>query len=177
MQVLDDLGRHDEAARVGEALIAALDELDQLGGDAAEGELRSWLRAAALENVGVSCGFTGQHERALDAYARAEAAYRALGKPEETARPLANRGIELLELGRAREALAVIRSAETVFAEAGDRLWAAKCLGHVAQAHQQLGELVEALRVLEPARATLDELGAGAEAARLRLAIAGVYLA
>src|SRR5215475_1764023 len=40
MQVLDDLGRHDEAARVGEALIAALDELDeldQLGGDAAEG--------------------------------------------------------------------------------------------------------------------------------------------
>jgi hypothetical protein len=57
-----------------------------------------------------------------------------------------------------------------------DRLWAAKCAGIIARAHQQLGELVEALRVLEPARATLGELDVPAEAARLQLATAEVFL-
>ncbi len=173
MHVLDDLGRHTEAVEVGEALIAALDAVapDDLG------EAGGWLRAAALDNLGVACGFIGQHERALEAYVRAETAYLALGMPEETGRPLANRGIELLELGRPREALDVLRRAAAVFTEAGDRLWSAKCLGDIAQAHQHLGEYVEALRLLESARATLDELGADAEAARLRLATAGVYLA
>lgn len=177
MHVLDDLGRHAEAVELGEALVAALsDSPDSPGGREDERELCGWLRAAALDNLGVACGYIGQHERALDAYASAEAAYLALGMPEETGRPLANRGVELLELGRPREALDVLRRAAAVFAETGDRLWSAKCLGDIAQAHQHLGEYVEALSLLETARTTLDELGANAEAARLRLATAGVYL-
>ncbi|MGH9185674.1 MAG: CHAT domain-containing protein [Acidimicrobiales bacterium] len=174
MQVLDDLGRHGDAAAVGQTLI---DALESLAVDADDEELRGWMQAAALDNLGVACGFIGEHERALAAYAQAEATYRALGMEEETARPLANRGIELLELGRGREALDVLRAAESAFTAAGDRLWSAKCFGHIAQAHQQLDQFVDALRVLEPARAVLDELGAEAEAARLQLAIAGVYLA
>lgn len=173
MQILDDLGRHGDALAVGTGLIKALDSL-AVSPD--EEELRDWTRAAALENVGVAYGFVGEHERALEAYAMAESCYLALDMVEETARPRANRGVELLELGRGREALSVLRSAEAVFAEAGDRLWSAKCLGHVAQALEQVGELRAALEVLEPARITLDELGAEAEAARLRLAIARVYL-
>jgi tetratricopeptide (TPR) repeat protein len=173
MQILDDLGRHSEALAVGTGLIAALDSLTVSEN---EEELRDWTRAAALENVGVAYGFVGEHERALEAYAMAEGSYLALDMVEETARPRANRGVELLELGRGREALSVLRSAEAVFAEAGDRLWSAKCLGHVAQALEQVGELRAALQVLEPARVTLDELGAETEAARIRLAIARVYL-
>ena len=175
MQILDDLGRHRDAAATGTGLIAALEELEP--GDEDDRELQVWMRAAALENTGVAYGFVGEHERALEAYAQAETSFLELGLVEETARPQANRGVELLELGRGREARAVLQSAAEVFAASGDRLWAAKCRGYLAQALEQLGELRAALEVLEPARVTLDELGAEAEAARIRLAIAGVYLA
>jgi CHAT domain-containing protein/tetratricopeptide (TPR) repeat protein len=175
MTVLDDLGRHHDAAEAGHALLAAIDAAPDPG-SGPEVELRTWLRAAALENLGVTYGFLGQHQRALEAYAQAEATYTALDMPADAARPRANRGIELLELGQAEEALDALRSAAEAFAEDGDLLWSAKCLGHIAAALQQLGRLVEALRLLEPARATLDELGAEAEAARLRIITAGVYL-
>ena len=173
MQILDDLGQHAAALEVGNELLS---ELDRLPGDGDKG-LLEWIRAAALENVGVASGYTGDHERALEAYEAAEEAYRALDMPEETARPRANRGIELFELGRTAEALEVLRSAEASFRASGDRLWSAKCLGHIANVLEQRGELYEALRILEPARRTLEELGAGIEAVRLRLAIARVYLA
>ena len=95
---------------------------------------------------------------------------------EATARPLANRGVELLALGRPREALQALSRAGELFLAAGDRLFAAQCQGDRAQAHRQLGELVDALRLLEPARRTLEELGAAAEAARLQIALAETYL-
>jgi CHAT domain-containing protein/tetratricopeptide (TPR) repeat protein len=173
MQILDDLGRHTEAVEVGTRLIEELDRMPESDSN----ELRQWIRAAALENVGVAAGFTGDHERALEAYEQAEQAYVALGMPEETARPRANRGIELSELGRTGEALAILRSAEASFRDAGDRMWSAKCAGNIASVLEQRGELYEALRTLEPARQTLAELGAGVEAVRLQVAIARVYLA
>ncbi len=171
MQVLDDLGRHREAAAAGMELLAALDTLP-----ADEPELRSWLRAATWDNIGVATGLLGEHERAIAAFERSEEVYRSLGMPDEVARPMANRGLELLRLGRAREARAVLGAAAAAFDGAGDRLWSAKCLAYLAQAHQQLGELVQALRALESTRVVMDELGAQAEAARARLAIAGAYL-
>jgi tetratricopeptide (TPR) repeat protein len=178
MQVLDDLGRHRDAAALGETLLIALDQLDSDDlGDAEDTALVGWLRATTLNNLGVAYSFLGEHERTIEAYAGAEAAYTRLGLPAETAMPRANRGIELLQLGRAREARDVLLSASDMFAAAGDRLWTAKCAGSIGQAQLQLGELVDALQVLEPARTTLDELGAGPEAARVQLAIAEVYLA
>lgn len=171
MQVLDDLGRHREAAAVGADLLAALDALpdDEPG-------LGQWLRAATWDNIGVATGLLGEHERAIAAFEHSEEVYRSLDMPDEIARPMANRGLELLRLGRAREARTVLGAAAEAFAAAGDRLWSAKCLAYLAQAHQQLGELVQALRALESTRVTMDELGADAEAARTRLAIAGAYL-
>ena len=174
MHVLDDLGRHADAAAVGEALLGALEELV---GPADQPVLHQQLRVMALNNIGAAYSLVGDHERALEPYAQAEAGYRALGMRQETARPLANRGICLLALGRPRDALQVLNAAADLFAEAGDRLWAAKCAGNIASAHQQLGELVDALRVLEPARATLDQLAVHAEAARIQLATADIYLA
>ena len=174
MQVLDDLGRHAETAAVGEAL---LDALDKLASQADQPVLGRQLRAMALNNLGATYSQVGDHERALDAYAQAEAGYCVLGMRADTAQPLANRGICLLALGRPRDALGVLRAAAGIFTEAGDRLWAAKCAGVIAQAHQQLGELVAALLALEPARVTLDQLGVHAEAARIQLATADVYLA
>ncbi len=172
MQVLDDLGRHGDAIGVGRELIAALDRPG-----AADDPIARWIRAAARENLGIAYGLTGQHDLALDAYARAQTDYAELGMQTETARPLANRGVELLALGRPREALQDLARAADIFSTAGDRLFAAQCAGDTAQAHRQLGELTEALRLLEPARIVLDELGAVAEATRLQLALADTCLA
>ncbi len=174
MQILDDLGRHEETAAAGNALLNAL---DSLAGHTDQPVLCRQLRAMALNNLGATYSQVGDHERALDAYAQAETGYLALEMRDDTAQPMANRGICLLALGRPREALRVLRAAAEIFAQAGDRLWAAKCAGVIARAHQQLGELVDALRVLEPARVTFDQLAVHAEAARIQLATADVYLA
>jgi tetratricopeptide (TPR) repeat protein len=171
MQVLDDLGRHADAAAVGARLLAALSEYGGNEPDVA------WLRAAALENYGVACSYVGDHELAVDAYENAEATYASLGREAERARPMANRGVELLGLGRAREALEVFTAAAATFEQCGDRLWAAKCRGDLARAYRQLGDYTEALRVLAQERSTLEELGATAEVARVQLAVATTYLA
>lgn len=179
MQILDDLGRHADAVAVGERTLAGLAALprgEAVDLDDENADRLRWLQAAIQENLGVAYGFLGEHESALKSYRESEGIYRVLGMDDETARPLANRGIELLALGRGREALAVLRSAAQVFESSGDRLWAAKCQGHVAQAHQQVGELLSALEVLEPARTIMEDLGAGTEAVRLQLAAADLYL-
>src|SRR4029450_2078997 len=121
-----------------------------------------------LNNLGAAHSLLGAHQQALASYAQAEAAYRRLGLDDATAEPRANRGIELLALGRTRQALAALSSAERAFAVSGDRLWAAQCAGFGAQAYAQLGQLGDALRVLRPAREMLKSLGADAEAARLQ---------
>jgi CHAT domain-containing protein/tetratricopeptide (TPR) repeat protein len=173
MHILDDLGRHAEAVAVGDALLQTLPTASSDD----EAELLGLLEAKVLNNLGAAHSLLSEHEEALGCYARSEAAYRGLGLHHATAEPRANRGIELLALGRAREALAALSSAEQSFAAAGDRLWAAKCAGYCAEAYAQLGQLGDALRVLRPARETLASLGAEAEAARLQLDMAAVYLA
>ncbi|HEY5821779.1 MAG TPA: CHAT domain-containing protein [Propionibacteriaceae bacterium] len=172
MQVLDDLGRHIDALEVGEALLVEVSTAAY-----ADDPHAQRIRAHATDNVGAAYGFLGQHARALEAYAEAEQLYRAQGMDDVAARPLANRAVELLALGRPREALVDLQAAVVGFSAAGDRLFAAKCQGDTAMAHQQLGELMESLTLLEPARRTLDELGAHAEADRLQLALAETYLA
>ena len=174
MGVLDNMGRHDESACVGKDL---LEDLDVLEVDAADTSLRDLVRATALNNLGVAYAFTGEHERALVAYSDAERIYAELGETGETAMPMANRGVELLALGRPREALIALAEASRVFDADDDAVWAAKCAGDLATAHYQLGELVASLRVIDPALATLDDLGATMEAIRLRQVRAEVYLA
>ena len=172
MQVLDDLGRHAEAARVGRALIDALSDMDAAG--PADEEL-TWLRGAAMENIGIASGFIGAHDEAMQAYLGAEDAYRTLGMQVELTRVRANRGVELIELGLARQAVDLLAASAREFSAADDRVWHAQCLRHIARGHGQLGSLVEALGELETARSILDDVGADAEAARTRVSIASLY--
>ncbi len=177
MQVLDDLGRHPEALAVGEALLRHLDELDP---DAREGsgdaDQLAWLRAAALDNVGVARGFLGDHVRAIEAHLGSEEAFQRSGRGEMALRSMANRGLALLALGRAHQAMEVLRAVELGFAASGDVLGRATAQRHIATVHRQLGDLVSALQELELARLALEGLGATAEGARLRVVAAGVYL-
>ncbi|WP_323791757.1 CHAT domain-containing protein [Nocardioides sp.] len=174
MQVLDDLGRHGAAVEVGEGVLAALEALPVPVERRVE---RDTVRAAALCNVGVAHSFTGFHERSLECYSASESAYTALGLSVQVAQQRANRGIELLALGRAREAVECLASARAAFEADGDRLWAAKCAVNLAEAFHQLGSLVEALTVLEESRTTLAELGAHAEEVRAGLETGRAYLA
>jgi CHAT domain-containing protein/tetratricopeptide (TPR) repeat protein len=174
MHVLDDFGRHHEAIAVGERIVADLDVLVIAADD---NELASWLRGATLENLGVAYGYTDAHELALVCYARAETVYRSLDMPADMARVQANRGIELVEVGRAADGLALLQMSATQFEAEGDRLWFGKCLGHQAGAHMALGNYLQALSLLEQARRCLAELGAEAEATRLVALLAETSIA
>lgn len=178
MHVLDDLGRHAEAAAAAHALldnltILAADE-DEL--DAEQRDQLAWMRAAANENLGVANGFTGHHDEALAAYERAEEVYRSVGGVDDLARCRANRGIELVAIGRAVEGLDALLSASSMFTEADNRMGYAQCIGHAAEAELLLGLYAASLERFRQAGGLLDELGAITEASRLRLRTVQAYL-
>ena len=177
MNVLDDLGRHEEAAEAARSLGTALDDRHRSPIDDEQREQLRWMQAAASENLGVATGFTGQHGEALAAYEAAEQVYEALGSNEGLARCRANRGVELVAIGRAVEGLDALRSAADMFIEAGDRLSHAQCLGHVAEALALLGRYADALDRFREADRLLGAVGATTEAIRLRLRTVRAYLA
>ncbi len=170
MHVLDDLGRHDEAAAVGRAMLTALDEVEP-------GEDVMGLRAAALGNLGVCLGFTGRHEEAIEAYGRAEAAWRELGGEHEATAALANQGIELLTLGDAASGLDCLQRATAAFEGGRDPHWLGKCLGHRGAAFAALGRYAEALADYERASTLLTSLGARTEGWRLSIETASTLQA
>ena len=166
MHVLDDLGRHTEAMEVGSSLIATVERAQV---DPDDTEQATWLRAAALENVGVGHGYLGEHDRALEAYAQAEAAYRTLGYEEDIPRPMGNRGVELVELGRYAEAVDVLRTASAGFEANDDDLFSAKCLAYQARAHVMLGDHIAAASATAQADRYLEGLTTSTEYARTQL--------
>ncbi len=201
MHVLDDLGRHADAAAAARTLLSNLAALDQADGidqdngldqdnvvdrdndvdrdnglDPDDREQLAWMQAAANENLGVATGFTGHHEEALAAYERAEQAYRSVGGLDDLARCRANRGVELVAIGRAVEGLDALLSASSMFTEAENRLSYAQCIGHAAEAELLLGLYAASLERFREAERLLDELGAVTEANRLRLRSVQAYL-
>ena len=165
MHVLDDLGEHHEAIAVGQGVIHALDEL---GADQMDDEAM-WLRAAALENLGVGRGYLGDHVEALDAYAEAEAVYRAMGLEEDIPRPLANRGVELLELGRLTEAIGALREAAVLFEQHNDMLSIARCLVYEARAQILAGNYLDSAAALDAADNCLAGHEGGIDDGRMQL--------
>ena len=174
MQILDDLGRHAEALAVGEALLEALAALPAQGPE--DAEVKAMVMAAASGNCGVAYGYLGLHQRSLAAYEQAERGYAELGMELESAQWKANRGVELLSLGSAEEAAEALTQAAQGFAAADDLLWSAKCEGDLAQADHLRGNLVGALARLDRAQGTLQQLGADAEIARIKLQLGQTYL-
>lgn len=166
MNILDDLGRHQEAIEVGEGLVSKLDALGAAQGSASE---TVWMRAAALENIGVGRGYLGHHEAALAAYERAESVYQANGLEDEVARPMANRGVELVAMGRLEEAINTLRTAALEFDRQGDRLFAARCLAYEARAQMLLGNYVASAAASDGAAAFLGDQETTTDYARTQL--------
>jgi tetratricopeptide (TPR) repeat protein len=170
MHVLDDLGRHREAADLGRALVA------QVPPDAEQTELIE-LRASAQTNLGVALGYLGRHGAALESYAAAEETWRRIDRPYEATVARANQGVELLALGRVVAASDLLTRASVEFEAVGDQFWFAKCLGHRGEAMAAMGRLVPALDDLEAARTILATLEAGTEAWRLAIESAQALMA
>jgi CHAT domain-containing protein/tetratricopeptide (TPR) repeat protein len=176
MHILDDFGRHRDAIGVGEQALLQLEHHMTTALCSQDHDLVNWVRAAIHENMGVAFGFTGAHERALQSYRTAETTYSELGLASDLARVQANRGIELIEVGRPAEGLDALSNSATQFATDNDRLWHGKCLGHQAKACLMLGRYDEALVLAEDARVHLEEFGAQGESARLLAALAEIAL-
>ncbi|MEL7155691.1 MAG: CHAT domain-containing protein, partial [Actinomycetota bacterium] len=178
MHVLDDLGRHAEAAAAARSLLddLAVIATDEEELDAEQRDQLAWMQAAANENLGVASGFTGHHAEALAAYERAEEIYRSVGGLDDLARCRANRGVELVAIGRAVEGLDALLSAGAMFTEADNRLSFAQCIGHAAEAELLLGLYAASLERFREAGELLDGLGAVTEATRLRLRNVQAYL-
>lgn len=148
MHVLDDLGRHELAIRVGHEALAAIPHLQHLM-PVPSAEL-TWLEAALNENVGASCGYTGDHASALASYRVAQDLYTTSDDCEEDrARCTANIGVELVDLGRAAEGIAALGEAEGWFLAAGRRTAAAKCAAHRAAGLLLAGRYSESLDALD----------------------------
>jgi CHAT domain-containing protein len=174
MNVLDDLGRHDDAAAVGERLLTGLNGVEADGMAAAE--MVGWLRAAAQENLGAAYGYTGRHQRAISAYEQAESTYRDLGDTSDVARCRANRGVERVAMGHAMAGHRDVLEAAEAFRSLGDQHSYAKCLGHLADAELLLGAYTDCLDHIAEARNVLNRLEANAEAARLAVKACRSYL-
>lgn len=142
INVLDDLGRHMDAAAVGHQLIGAL---EGLAGRSDDEDLRSWLHAAALENQGACMGCLGHHGAAAGLLRKAAAAYETVGAPEDGARVEANLGVEQLELGNVDDALALLMSAQEKLAQAGESDLVRRCVVYAAEADALAGRYQSAL--------------------------------
>ena len=172
MHVLDDLGRHDEAAAVGRAVS---DELSA-SSDGGEAPDLVWLRAAVMENTGVALGYLGRHAEALEAYATAASCYAQLGADDDSARLSLNRGVELCELARSTEAIDVLSEVLPFFIAGGDRLNEALCRTNLAEAWISAGRYLEAFDCLDAAASALRGLDHTTDWLRAELARADCLL-
>ncbi len=163
MHVLDDLGRHSDAATVG---IAMLQDLQDRGDD----DEVIWLRAAAEENLGVALGYLGRHHEALEAYGAATSWYTRLDLEDDAARALANRAVELSELARPVEAIDALERALERFVINDDQLWQALCHTYLSQAWITAGRYFEAFSCLDAAEVALTGLDQTTEWLRAQLA-------
>ena len=176
MYALDELGLHAEAVDAAQAVLRELDRLAPRLGQTDEGQA-SWLRAAALENLGVALGLTGQHDRALAAYSDAQAIHDEAGSDDDAARISCNRGVELVALGRPAEAVEALEEASARWAALGDHLGRATSEANAMEAELLLGAYARALSRYEGASAQLSTLGAWPELCRLQLAAVRAYAA
>lgn len=167
INVLDDLGRHEESARVGEDLLNEVCRR-QATAPVESQPLLSWLEAAASENHGASLGWLGRHGAAATSLALAEAAYDRIGSSEDRARVRANLGIEFLEMGDCGRALAYLDEALIELVDAGAdhlvtraqtyRAAALSLAGHYGRALDALAEADQASQGGRVGDELVDEL-------------------
>lgn len=168
INVLEQLGRYDEA-------IALANELQHaLGADASAEALA--LVAKSRLNLGVCYLAIGQPERALEAYAQAEALFRRLEDAEGAAQVMNNQGVVLLELGRTDEAAAMFERAAPIFAAHGLDLEVAHTYQNIGYTRLLEGRYSAGFAAFERARAILWPLEASADKGALLLDLGDAYL-
>jgi CHAT domain-containing protein len=170
MNVLKELGRYHEALERGQKIIDSLSVAEPT-------PEAGMLIAMAQQNKGRCYEQIGLYDEALEAYAAAEAGYRALAMPDRLGEISNNRGIVLLGLGRGSEALAAFEQAAATFAASEITVLHADALLNCGNAHVLLGQYHQALVVFEQARRLLASLDAQADKAVLLLDTAAAYLA
>lgn len=157
--ILNEMGRHDDALAASRAIIDALGPTPGPAVDRTEQE-RTELLAAAEQNSALCHELMGGFELALAAYDRAEAGYRRAGEARAGAEVRYDRALLLLNLGRHREALSALHDVAGVFREGGFRALLAGALTHTAEAHLQRGELDRCLVALSEASDALASIEA-----------------
>ncbi|WP_169239963.1 tetratricopeptide repeat protein, partial [Candidatus Roseilinea sp. NK_OTU-006] len=168
INVLEQLGRYDEAIALADALQR------ELGGDASDEALA--LIAKSRLNLGVCYLAIGRPERALEAYAQAESLFQRLGDAEGAAQVMNNQGVVLLEMGRTQEAVAMFERAAPIFAAHGLDLEVAHTYQNIGYTCLVEGRYSAGFAAFERARAILWPLEASADKGALLLDLGDAYL-
>lgn len=176
MAALLELGHYREALDAGQVVLDTLDGKGELDVTPTRSQA-SLLTALVHQNLGGCYEYMGRYDEALDAYATAEEAYRALGMTEHLGQIIDNRGAILSLLGRGTEALTAHEAAANIFEEAGLTLSQAKALGNIGETCLQLGDYRLSLEAFEKARSLLSSIDALAEEYFLLRNTADSYLA
>jgi CHAT domain-containing protein len=171
MHVLNELGRHAEALEVGQAILDGLAQMPEPHPQA------PMLAAMTHQNRGICFETMGRYEESLEAYAQAEAQFRAADVPERIGDVCNNRAIVLVHLGRVSEALEAFEAAARIWAEAGLTLSQAQTLSNIGEAHLVLGNYTHSLNAFEQARRLFEPLDAVANKRILLRKTADAYLA
>lgn len=158
MNVLNALGRHDDALATGKEVLAQLDRIDS-SGPLPVPDARTELRAMVHQNLGTTHGHTGTWTELIAETRTARLLFDRLGYADRTAALDENLGIALGQLGRVDEALEVLARAVAVFRREGDTLAHGRCLIESGRARVLRGEYGIALDVFDEAADVLDPLG------------------
>ena len=154
--VLNEMGRHEEALEASAEVLAVIGDGRTLVADTA----RHRMAALAHMNVGVCHEYAGRFQAALAAFADAEAAFTSLDDPTGMVEVVHNRAYVLMAVGRFAEAAETLQRAAELFDQGGMRQRLALTLVGVARCHIEMGEHADALAVLERAGEIFEEIEA-----------------
>ncbi len=171
-QVLNEMGRHQEALQACTEILTEAAKSSRSGGPA-----MLELVAAAHQNSGLCLVMSGQYETALEHYGEAEARYQTLGAERALAEVTYDRGLVLLILGQHAEALDSLQRAAEAFRQGGYRALLAMASTNTAEVRLHRGEFQQSLAALaDAAEALVDISSPTGEQTRL-LTAARAYLA
>lgn len=170
VNVLNELGRHQEALQTG------LETLVLLEAQRTNPEVPLLIAHLHL-NLGVCYRLIGRYEEALQTYEIAEQAYQQFGLSERLGDIYNNRGLILLNLGRVSDALQAFQDTAETRRQANHTFLQAQALINMGSAHLQLGNFTQSLTALDEARDLLQALEALSQQNILLLYRAQVYLA
>lgn len=169
MNVLGELGRHQDALTIGDQTLHALTHNTS--------PTAQVLASLVHQNQGICFRRVGQYEKSLQAYQQAEEAMQTLGMLGPLGEVHNNRGLILMHLGRVGEALIAFVAALQVAETTNNKVLHVSALINQGEAHLQLGHYTKSLAALNQANALSDQLEAQTNHHFIALHRADVYQA